>query len=109
MKVSRATDGGPLSVFAPPDPCTCYYLSKIPLAAAGAPTGCTACTSADQCAGGACSHGFCEPDSVATSGTSPGCFNGTPASNDEIINACSNAQHTEKPVTLPVGDPIALP
>ena len=108
MKVGRDTDGGPLSVFTPADPCTCYYLSKVP-GATGTPTGCTACTGNADCGGGTCSYGFCEPDAVYTTGSSPGCFSSTPTSNDEIINACSNAQHITKSVTLPVDDPQPLP
>ncbi len=108
MKVSRAADGGPLSAFSPADPCTCYYLSKTPLAT-GVPAGCAACTSNAGCAGGTCSHGFCEPDAVSTAGASPGCFSGPPTTNAEIINACTNAQHVTKAVALPNDDPEPLP
>ncbi len=108
MKVSRQTDGGPLSVYAPANPCTCYYLSKVPLAT-GTPAGCTACTGDADCGGGSCSYGFCEPDAVYTTGSSPGCFSSTPTTNDELINACSNAQHITKDVTLPNDDPEQLP
>lgn len=109
MKVTRATDGGPLSPFVPAESCTCYYLSKVP-GAVGTPTGCTACASSAQCAAGSCNHGFCEPNAVDTAGApGPNCFSGTPATHDQIINACTSAQAITKAVTLPVDHPKPLP
>ncbi|MEO8900921.1 MAG: hypothetical protein ABI627_05295 [Polyangiaceae bacterium] len=108
MKVSRDTDGGALSVFSPANPCTCYYLSKVPLAN-GTPEGCTACTGNAGCGAGTCSHGFCEPDAVDSAGTSPGCYSSPPTTNEQIINACSNAQHITKVVMLPTVDLQPLP
>jgi hypothetical protein len=108
MRVTRATDGADLSVYAPEAPCTCYYLSKIP-GASGTPAGCTACSGSASCGAGTCSHGFCEPNSVSTSGsTIPGCVSTAPASYSDIINACTNAQAIQKSIVLP--DPkVALP
>ncbi|MEI9949071.1 MAG: hypothetical protein WDO74_08830 [Pseudomonadota bacterium] len=101
MKVTRAADGGDLSVYTPDAPCTCYYLSKIP-GASGTPAGCTACTSSASCTGGACNHGFCEPNSVNTTGsTVAGCVSSAPASHSDLINACTDAQAIDKNVVLP--------
>jgi hypothetical protein len=64
MSVTRAADGGPLSLFSPPDPCGCYYESKV----GTAPASCVPCTTSGTCAGGAaCHHGFCEADDGRTS------------------------------------------
>ncbi|HEY0463793.1 MAG TPA: hypothetical protein VGC79_06270 [Polyangiaceae bacterium] len=108
MKVTRAADGGELSVYTPEAPCTCFYLSKIP-GASGTPAGCTACTSSASCAGGDCIHGFCEPDAVSTTGsTVPGCVSTASASYSDIINQCTNAQAIQKSVVLP-NPKVALP
>ncbi len=108
MEVTRSEDGGDLSPATPAAPCTCYYLSKIPGANGSAPTGCTACTDSTTCGGGACNHGFCEPDTVSTTGTNPaGCVSTTPATNADLINACTNAQAITKNVVLP--NPKQLP
>jgi hypothetical protein len=40
MTVTRSTEGGNLSLFSPPDPCGCYYESKV----GTAPTSCIACS-----------------------------------------------------------------
>lgn len=109
MQVTRSEDGGDLSPYTPAEACTCYYLSKIP-GATGTPTGCTACTSAATCGGGACNHGFCEPNAIDTSGTTPaGCVSTKPATNADLINACTNATTIKKTVVLPAGDPVMLP
>jgi hypothetical protein len=64
MAVTRSTEGGNLSLFAPPDPCGCYYESKV----GTAPASCTACTASTTCAAGTtCRHGFCEADDGRTS------------------------------------------
>jgi hypothetical protein len=61
MKVTRTSDGGPLSLYTPSTPCGCFFLSQIPGATPGAtPPGCTACTSSATCSGGTCNYGFCE-------------------------------------------------
>ncbi len=109
MQVTRSEDGGDLSPYTPSEPCTCYYLSKIP-GAAGTPAGCTACTAAADCGGGACNHGFCEPNAIDTSGTaSADCVSTKPVTNADLINACTNAQSIKKTVVLPADDPEPLP
>lgn len=57
MKVKRATEVGPLSSFAPPNACGCYF-EKV----ATGNTSCTACTGNAGCSGATpvCSYGFCE-------------------------------------------------
>jgi len=60
MQVSRSGDGAPLSLYSPPEPCSCFFESKVPGAPQGAPTGCTACSTDSACNGGKCRHGFCE-------------------------------------------------
>jgi hypothetical protein len=64
MTVTRSTEGGNLSLFSPPDPCGCYYESKV----GKAPASCIVCTAATPCATGTtCRHGFCEADDGRTS------------------------------------------
>jgi hypothetical protein len=64
MTVTRSTEGGDLSLFAPPDPCGCYYESKV----GTAPASCVTCTSSASCTGGTtCHHGYCEADDGRTS------------------------------------------
>ena len=58
MRVTRASEGGDLSLYAPPSPCGCYFESKVPMG--GAPPGCMTCTDSSTCGGGSCNHGFCE-------------------------------------------------
>jgi hypothetical protein len=55
MKVSRTAEGGPLSLYAPDEPCGCYYESKVT-----GSTACTACTDDSTCGAGKCRHGYCE-------------------------------------------------
>jgi hypothetical protein len=58
MQVKRAGDGGLLSPYSPPDPCSCWYEAAVHQAL---PPGCTLCTSDSGCTGGKrCRHGFCE-------------------------------------------------
>jgi hypothetical protein len=109
MQVTRSADGSDLSLYSPNQPCTCYYLSKIP-GASDTPTGCKTCTAVADCGLGICSHGFCEPNAISTGGTpSSTCFTGTPATYSNIINACTNAQSVLKTVVLPAGGLEALP
>jgi hypothetical protein len=109
MQVTRSADGGDLSPFAPDEPCTCYFLSKVP-GASGTPAGCTTCSSSAACGGGSCNHGFCEPNAISTAGTpGPDCFSGTPTTHAEIINACTTAQSIVKNVVLPAGGLEPLP
>jgi hypothetical protein len=108
MGVQRSSDGGPLSVVtqAQGPSCNCYYLSQVP-GATGTPAGCTACTADADCGGtGSCQHGFCEPDmavSAYSGDAGNGCFTGTPTTNAEVVNACTNAPSIVKSVTLPGG------
>lgn len=56
MNVERSTEGGPLNGYCPPEPCGCYFDSKL-----GTPADtCVPCTNDDPCDGGVCRHGFCE-------------------------------------------------
>jgi hypothetical protein len=64
MAVTRTAEGGNLSLFAPPDPCGCYFESKV----GTAPASCMPCTAGAACAAGTtCRHGFCEADDGRTS------------------------------------------
>ena len=60
MSVQRATDGGPLSCYAPTDTCNCAFEAAITKTT---PANCAACTGTgtSTCTGGkSCHHGFCE-------------------------------------------------
>ena len=66
MTVTRSAEGGDLSLFAPPDPCGCYYESK--LSTGTVPASCVTCTASASCTGGTtCRHGYCEADGGRTS------------------------------------------
>jgi hypothetical protein len=56
MKVKRAYDGADLSLYAPPEPCACYFESKVPQGT----TACTPCNDDGPCGGGKCRRNFCE-------------------------------------------------
>lgn len=56
MGVQRAFDGGNLSLYAPPEPCACYFDAKVPQGT----TRCLTCTVDGQCGGGKCRRGYCE-------------------------------------------------
>jgi len=56
MKVTRKEEGGDLSLYAPPQPCGCYYESRV----AEPGRGCEECDKDSDCDDGACRHGFCE-------------------------------------------------
>lgn len=56
MGVQRAFDGGDLSLYAPPEPCACYFESKVPQGS----TKCTKCTDSSTCGAGKCRRGYCE-------------------------------------------------
>jgi hypothetical protein len=56
MGVQRAFDGGPLSLYAPPESCACYYEAKVPQGS----TKCATCTADAQCGAGKCRRGLCE-------------------------------------------------
>jgi hypothetical protein len=54
MSVNRTVEGGPLSLFAPTEPCGCYYDSQV------GTSSCTACSAIAPCATGTCRNNFCE-------------------------------------------------
>lgn len=56
MNVQRSSEGGPLSLYTPNEPCGCYYDSKL----GTLPKSCTACKNDNTCGSGKCRHGFCE-------------------------------------------------
>lgn len=56
MKVTRQADGADLSLYSHPEPCGCYFESKVP----NGSTKCTACTDDTPCNGGKCRRNFCE-------------------------------------------------
>ena len=89
MTVTRSAEGGPLSLFAPPDPCGCYYESK--LGTGTLPASCMACTATTTCAAGTtCRHGFCEGDDGRTSLSDCAALP-SGASHVQIINNTCNA------------------
>jgi hypothetical protein len=55
MKVTRSSDGGPLSLYSPAEPCGCFFEKT-----ATGNSACTPCTDNSPCGGGVCRHGFCE-------------------------------------------------
>jgi hypothetical protein len=56
MGVKRAFDGGDLSLYAAPEPCGCYFESKVPQGS----TKCSKCTDSSTCGAGKCRRGYCE-------------------------------------------------
>lgn len=56
MHVGREVDGGPIASFEHPAPCDCFFLEQN-----GVASGCESCEPGDDCGGGACRFGFCEP------------------------------------------------
>jgi hypothetical protein len=58
MGVQRPFDGANLSLYAPPEPCACYFDAKV----AQGTTKCATCTGTDDtpCGGGKCRRGYCE-------------------------------------------------
>jgi hypothetical protein len=84
MTVTRSTEGGTLSLFAPPDPCGCYYESKLSTGAV--PASCVTCTGSASCTGGTtCRHGYCEADDGRTSLSDCGALT-SGATHVQIIN-----------------------
>jgi len=82
MTVTRSTEGGPLSLFTPPDPCGCYFESQV----GTAPASCVVCSTSNPCATGTtCRHGFCEADNGRTSLSDCSAL-ASGASNADIIN-----------------------
>lgn len=96
MQVQRTGEGQPLSAYAPPYPCTCYFLSKVQ--GAQLPASCTTCKSPSDCgADGSlgCFYGYCEVPPVPATTGQPGCTvsDGT---NAGILNACTSATYVQK-------------
>jgi len=58
MRVTRATEGGPLSRFAPSDPCDCFFEAHTP----GGTQTCASCNKDSDCATGRCRRNMCEAD-----------------------------------------------
>ena len=85
MTVTRSVEGGNLSLFAPPDPCGCYYESKV----GTAPASCVACSATKPCAAGTCRHGFCEADDGRTSLSDCSALSGGAPHAQIINNACT--------------------
>ncbi len=56
MHVGRQVDGGPIEPFEHPAPCDCFFLEEN-----GVASGCEPCDPGDDCGGGECRQGFCEP------------------------------------------------
>lgn len=55
MHVRREVDGGVITPFEHPAPCDCFFLEEN-----GIDSGCTPCTTSDEC-DGECRFGYCEP------------------------------------------------
>lgn len=68
MQVQRSGDGAPLSPYAPPAPCTCAFLAKIPNAPP-LPASCVACSTQSTCVTGSCFNGYCEVPPVGVAPT----------------------------------------
>ena len=56
MGVQRAFDGGDLSLYAPAEPCACYFEARVPQGS----TKCAKCTDSSTCGAGKCRRGYCE-------------------------------------------------
>ena len=56
MSVTRGFDGGELSLYAPQEPCGCFFDSQVDVV----PASCVACVDDGACGTGRCRHGFCE-------------------------------------------------
>ena len=101
MKVSRAVEGGPLSPYAAPEPCHCYFEQKV---SGAAPAGCTACTSDATCGTGTCRHGFCEAAATASTLTHEQLINAGAAAEVEAID-----KQPALPLLMPDGSLPPLP
>lgn len=55
MGVTRSFEGGPLSLYTPPESCVCKYESLVTPASS-----CATCSATTPCASGVCRDGFCE-------------------------------------------------
>jgi hypothetical protein len=57
MKVSRSSEGGPLSPATPADSCSCFFEKTVPMGT----TSCATCDGNTMCPNGtSCHHGYCE-------------------------------------------------
>ena len=54
MQVKREYEGGPLSLYTPPESCVCKYESLVDTSS------CATCSGSQPCATGTCRNGFCE-------------------------------------------------
>jgi hypothetical protein len=54
MAVQRSFDGGPLSLFSPPQSCVCRYEATVDT------TSCATCDDNTSCTTGVCRNGYCE-------------------------------------------------
>ncbi len=54
MGVTRSFEGGPLSLYSPPESCVCKYESIV------ASTTCATCSATSPCTSGVCRAGYCE-------------------------------------------------
>jgi hypothetical protein len=54
MRVQRAFEGGPLSLYTPPQSCTCKYDSDVDVST------CSTCDASTPCSAGVCRNGYCE-------------------------------------------------
>jgi hypothetical protein len=90
MRVTRQVEGGPLSPYEPPEPCHCFFETKV---SGTVPASCAICTTDASCGGGRCLHGFCEK--VAQGGS---------VSHEQLINApvAADAEAIAKAPTLPL-------
>jgi hypothetical protein len=99
MTVTRSTEGGPFSLFAPPDPCGCYYESK--LSTATVPASCVTCTTSASCTGGTtCRHGYCEADDGRTSLSDCSAL-ASGATHTQIINNTCNVNARFQAANIP--------
>jgi hypothetical protein len=57
MRVTREYEAGPLSLYAPEEPCGCYYDAKV---TGTSRADCATCDDSTPCATGTCRHGYCE-------------------------------------------------
>jgi hypothetical protein len=59
MHVTRSSESAPLSSYAPPQPCNCYFETTV---SGSAPASCTPCTTNGNCAAPnpVCRYGYCE-------------------------------------------------
>ena len=59
MQVTRTRDGGEISLYTPPTPCSCYFERNVP-GNTDIPAACTTCSTDNECGAGKCHLGVCE-------------------------------------------------